>query len=73
MAWLNDLWTRFTGRSPTIKSGTQWVDPATLKLGPIRHEELSPDQMARVERLHEVFAPLAGTFRRTKSRPSFRI
>jgi len=34
----------------------QRVDPATLKPGPIRHEELNREQLERIAKLHRIFS-----------------
>jgi hypothetical protein len=33
-----------------------WVDPNQLKPGPVRHEQLTPQQLQRIRRLQTVFA-----------------
>ena len=38
----------------------RWVDPASLKLGPIREKPLTPDQVAQIRRLHDRLAPIDG-------------
>ena len=45
-------------QSPTSADSqkVQWVDPATLKPGPIRHERLSDEQMQRIAAVQKVFA-----------------
>ncbi len=43
---------RSSDDSPKI----QWVDPANLKPGPIRHEALSDDQRQRIAAVQKVFA-----------------
>jgi hypothetical protein len=35
---------------------SQWVDPASLKPGPIRHQGLSPKQMERIYKLRDTLA-----------------
>lgn len=48
-------------RRATPEAGSvQWVDPAELRLSPIRRERLSDEQMARLERIHETFADVDG-------------
>lgn len=37
----------------------RWVDPATLQLGPVRHQ-LDDEQLARIARLHERLFPMDG-------------
>ncbi len=39
----------------------QWVDPATLKPGPIRHEELSTEQLRRIGVVQKIFAEVDST------------
>jgi hypothetical protein len=38
------------------KSDAQWVDPASLKPGPIKHQGLSPKQMERIYKLRDTLA-----------------
>ena len=38
------------------QSQVQQVDPATLKPGPIQHEELTPEQFDRIARLQRIFS-----------------
>ena len=36
-------------------STTKWVDPAELRPGPVRHEQLTAAQVERITKLHETF------------------
>src|SRR5262245_17247039 len=36
-------------------SQVQWVDPAKLQPGPVRHEQLSADQLERIKKLQQTF------------------
>ena len=38
------------------ETNTQWVDPASLKPGPIKHQGLSPKQMERIYKLRDTLA-----------------
>ena len=38
----------------------RWVDPKTLRKGPIRHESLSEDFLARVRKFHSMLAEVDG-------------
>src|ERR1700742_5092959 len=38
----------------------EWVDVKTLQPGPIQHETLTKEQMARLEQIHQTFAEVDG-------------
>jgi len=40
---------------------TQWVDPGTLRQSPVQHDSLSPSQVDRIKKVHEVFAEVDPT------------
>ena len=42
--------------SPPSESKTQWIDPNKLEAGPIRHSNLTEDQISRVRRVQRVFS-----------------
>lgn len=50
------FWSRRRSSPAGSVGDVQWVDPGTLRRGPVRHEKLSAVQMARIERLHQTFA-----------------
>lgn len=39
----------------TQPSPSQQIDPTKLRPGPVRHEQLSADQMERIKKLHQTF------------------
>jgi hypothetical protein len=54
------------GKKPTVRWGPQgkpaiaWVDPHTLRPGPIRHPDLSDKQLATIRSIHDVLAEVDG-------------
>src|SRR5262249_42454280 len=40
---------------------TQWIDPSKLQPGPIRHENLSDEQISRIGKVQAVFADVDST------------
>jgi hypothetical protein len=48
--------TKPTPAAPASQPQVQWIDPSTVKPGPIRREALSAEQMERVRKLQRVFA-----------------
>ena len=40
---------------------TVWIDPNKVEQGPIQHKSLPPELVARIERVHAIFADVDGT------------
>jgi hypothetical protein len=38
----------------------EYVDPRTLRLGPIRHESLPPDLLGQIKAVYDVIGPYMG-------------
>lgn len=48
---------------PATKAGdgrVEWIDPKAVQPGPVRHERLSEEQLARIRKLREVFSEVDG-------------
>jgi hypothetical protein len=41
-------------------SEPQYIDPRTLRLGPIRHKSLSPDLLGQIRAVYDVIGPYVG-------------
>ena len=41
-------------------SEPEYVDPRTLRLGPIRHKSLPPDQLGQIRAVYDVIGPYVG-------------
>jgi hypothetical protein len=53
-------------RPPPATKGdgkTVWVDPKTISEGPIQHESLTPEQLARIDKIHQTFAEVDSSTR----------
>lgn len=49
------------GRKSESDAQIEWVDPKTIKAGPIRNETLPDSQMLRIQELQKVFAEVDGS------------